>query len=299
MSLISCKLIVSTGPKLQGLPDRSITGEITETYQIFTDDRTERELAIASYLPGNIFDYHPSSNMFIQTYRDVEFKQHVTQPFTGSEWTGTLKYTRRARTKPSAPEEPTANDPFTIAFNFANRQEVLEADRFGNVVQNTIGDKFDTPPMARVNEPTFTISRTEYYNPISKLMNYNPKYGAVNESAIWGFNPRTLLLNIGADYNSDSSWSVKYQFTFNYDTWDYSTLNAGYYFLTAPGSNGVRGRYRILDDTADKKPVQKPQALDADGAVLPKSSPGYFLYWEKALPLDFSALNLPDVTEVW
>ena len=297
MPLVKINLVSSTGPKLQGQPDLSITGEITETYDIFTDDRSENNIVVADYLPGSMFGYYPdSNNMFIQTYRDVEFSKHVTQPFHGSRWTGTLKYTRRSRTKPLTPKWPSPSDPYAISFSFANRQEVLEVDRFGNIVQNTIGDKFDTPPMARVNEPSFMISRTEFYNPISKLMNYSPKYGAVNSNGIWGFNPRTLLLNIGAEYKSDSGWSVKYQFTFNYDTWDYSTLNAGYYEISG---SPTPERKRILDDTADEKPIQKPKALSDSGSVLPDGSPGYFLYWEKALPLDFYSLGLPNITTVW
>jgi len=146
MSLHSINLSSSTGPKLTGLPDLTISGEITEVYQIFVDDRSESNIAVANYLPLTLFSPHPESNMFVQTFRDVEYKQHINQPFHGSEWEGTLKYTRRARTKPSVPQEPSPNDPYQISFNFSHRQEVLSVDRYGNFVKNSAGDLYDSPP---------------------------------------------------------------------------------------------------------------------------------------------------------
>lgn len=251
MSVLDIKRTKTTGPKLQGNADRSISGEITDEFQIIMSESPDVEgnIIVANELPGVLFGTHPDSNMFVQTYRDVEFVSKITQPGRGFIWNGTVKYTRRSRTRPQTPEPPLPNTPYSISFSFANRQEVLEVDRFGEVVCNSVGDKFDTPPMARVNEPTFTITRQEFWNPLQKLINYNPKYGAVNGNGIWFFNPRTLLLTIGADYQSEQGWTVKYQFTFNYDTWDYNALNAGYYFVDS------NEKKRILDDTVDQRPV--------------------------------------------
>jgi len=280
-------------------PDGLFSGEITAEYEINCTEPIGKNLSVVDYLPGYLGQSHPDGNMFVQTFRDVEYIDKVTQPFVGTRWRGEVKYTRRSFQRPEYPEQPSVFTPYSIAFNFANRQEVLEVDRFGNVVANSLGDKFDTPPMARVNETTFTISRNELWNPIQKLINYNPKYGAVNADPMWFFNPRTLLLSIGAQVSigadgvSQNGWNVSYKFDFNYDTWDYSALNAGYFAMD--GSDKVR----LLDDTDDKRPIQKPKALNASGEVLGESDPAEFLFWEKSIPMNFSALNLPNITAVW
>jgi len=241
-----------------------------------------------------MYSPHPESAMYVQTFRNMTKNIGVvTQPAIGFAWDGVVKYTRRPRTRPQHPEPPTLATPYTIAFNFNSRQEVLEVDRFGNMVANSIGDKFDTPPMARVNEPAFTISRSEWWNPLQKLMDFNPKYGAVNANPFWIFNARTLYLQIGASYHSENGWSLQYQFSFNYDTWDYSALNAGYF--KKEGGEKVR----ILEETVDKKPVQKPKALTLLGEIVAENAPGHMLWWEKAVPMNFSVLNLPNIMEVW
>ena len=272
----------------------SFSGELIEEYFINCEEGVGKNLVVVNYLPGGEGQPHPDSPMYVQTFRNVVYDKKLSQSHHGLyRWNGEIRYTRRPRTRPENPEPPSAATPYTISFNFANRQEVLEVDRFGYVVANSIGDKFDTPPMARVNEPTFTISRQEAWNPVQKLMNYNPKYGAVNATGIWYFDPRTLLLSIGANYNSDGGWNVSYQFSFNYDTWDYSALNAGYFAIDGGE------RTRLLDDTTDARPIQKPKALTLAGQVLNETDPGHFLFWEKAEPMDFYALNLPDITMVW
>ena len=303
MALTEISVSKQSGPALALNPDGTMTGKIRVEFDILTDQYNDDTLVAASYLPGVLGGIYSlgnsTSQLYTQTLRDAEKICNTTDTKeNGSKFRGILEYTRRARTTPDVPSPPTAATPFTIDVSLTQRQEALDADRFGNPVVNSAGDRFSRPPMAKVGEIKWMINRQEEVNPVFKIIDYSPRYGCVNDSMIWGFPPRTLWLLITAKYSNQSGWSVTYNIEYNSETWDYNILDEGFFTLGPPDpQSGARERIQILDETKDNKPKQKPTLLNGNGG-LAASTVAYFLYFEKAVPLNFYLLNLPDISTV-
>ena len=300
MSLTKITPVKQSGPKETLLQDGTITGKIRIEYIIETDNYNDDTLIASSYLPWFLGAFYQFGDiqtaMYIQTMRDAEKLGNTTNNIdNGSVFRGWVEYTRRPRTELVNPPPPSENDPVTIDVSLSQRQESLDYDRFGNLVQNSVGEMFDKPVVAKVGEMKWQITRNEYINPVLKFIVYSPKYGCVNEYAIWGFPPRTLWLVICPKYSTGGGWSVTYSIEYNSETWDYTALDEGFHYLETTGGETVKAA--ILEDTIDRKPVKKPKRLDGAGNIAGDGE-YYFHQYEKAVPLNFAFLNLPDISMI-
>jgi hypothetical protein len=151
--------------------------------------------------------------------------------------------------------------------------------------------KFNPPPTYRKAVSVYSLSRTEYVNPIAKANIYR---NVVNSDIFHGAAPGTVLMDsISPSKNKDGHWEVSYKFKFNPDGWQIELLDIGTMELDDDGKLRT-----ILD--AESHAIQEPVKLDGNGHALEdQSEAGVNVgpFWAyKALP--FNALNIPDFSQV-
>ena len=210
----------------------------------------------------------------------------------------TVEYTG-IQIKKVDPEEPFSPN-FSLSTGVQTGQEPIHYDIDGNVIANSAGDIFSDPVIAETETSNFSITRTEYVNPISKQREYSDRYGIVNETAIWGYRARTLRLTITSSYSIQSGWDVTYNFLYKSETWDYTTLDRGFDELIAsdPQQPGVRIKSPILvDDNGSPVPITSPAALDGNGKRTANELAAK-LSFVRCAERDFTLLGLPNIDQV-
>jgi hypothetical protein len=329
------ELIRKDGHAQEEMTARSgFSGEIVANYIIITDNPMDDENVAVGYLPqryGQSYNLpeSPPNKMFVQTLReavklgvDNRFKQQ------GSIFEGTLKYTRLSRTEfPDYPQPPSpvVDDSFRITAGFETQKVPLEfaylvhndTGVIGSKlwpVQNTLSLPFDVLPEREITESTWSISRTEYFNPVAKMQFFNSGGGAVNRYPIWGYDERQLHVTISSSYSANSSWSVEYRFKAREATFDYFILNTSQFELSpdvTPNINLPLGHFEnsgtgdnvpIKDRTSEQLDVKTAVPITSDGkAVQTKDTRREFFYrrYNYNFLADFSLLALPNIAAIW
>jgi len=340
-------LIRRDGQSREELTARSgFTGEITANYIIVTDNHLDDENVARGFLPqgyGQSYNLpeSPPNPMFVQTHREaVKLGTDSRYAQQGSIFEGILKYTRLPRTEfPEQPQppEPVVDSSFRIVSGFETRMVPLETaylvhNETGVVsnklwpVQNTLSLPFDTLPEREISESTWTVSRTEYYNPVDKMRFFNQAGGAVNRDPIWGYGSRCVRVTVGASYTAGSSWSVEYRFKAREETFDYFILNTSQ-FEFAPGLSpqpplyipsqelpmgyGEAGRkitrkmrVTIKDMTEEELNVKTAVPITSGGYAVALQDDDikrefHYRRYNYNFIADFSLLALPDISLIW
>lgn len=206
----------------------------------------------------------------------------------------TVEYTGIQNTPPD-PEEPYSST-FTVSMGEETGQEPIIYDGNENLILNSADDLFDTPPVVQTGATTFTITRSEYVNPVVKKQNYSDKYGVVNSDTIWGFPPRTLRIQITTDYSKDSGWTVSYTFKHNPETWDIKITDKGYNYYEGTGENRIK-KQAVVDENGEPVPVHEPIALNGSGGKTTNDQAAV-LSWRRCKEMSFAALNLPNIAGI-
>ncbi|MDR1957864.1 MAG: hypothetical protein LBQ54_02270 [Planctomycetaceae bacterium] len=192
--------------------------------------------------------------------------------------------------------DPSENDPFTVNVKVERKQYAMQRDFDGNIVRNSAGQPFDTPPMMDFLYPVFSISRTEYRNPTRNIVAFLDR---VNSHPFWGFDPEQVWLKeftVGTSINSyvgNPSWNVTYEIAVNLSGsgWDLDVLDAGVKYLKETSEGSILA---VITDTENKLEVTEPQLLNGSGGLLPKNESPVYLHFKNHFTADFNLLKIPN-----
>jgi len=183
---------------------------------------------------------------------------------------------------------PSVDDKFSISTDVEYIEVPFERDvRTGKQITNSAGQKFNPPVTYRKAITVYTLSRTEFINPILKSRVYR---NAVNSDAWYGADPGTVLMDsISPGKEKDSYWEVSYKFKYNPDGWQIYILDTGTMQKDSAGSLSA-----ILDK--EQVAVQEPVKLDGNGKALEdQTQDGVDIgpHWS-FVELPFAPLDIPD-----
>ncbi|GHT26800.1 hypothetical protein FACS18942_04910 [Planctomycetales bacterium] len=187
---------------------------------------------------------------------------------------------------------PANNDKFSISSDVEYKEMPFEKDvRTNAFIVNSAGQKFIPPVSYRKAVTVYSLTRTEYINPIAKSRIYR---NVVNSDTWYGAAPGTVLMDsISPSKEKDGHWTVSYKFKYDPDGWEIYILDTGTMQKDSSGKLSA-----ILDK--EQAAVQEPVKLDGSGHPLDdQSSDGTDLgpFWAyKEMP--FAALNIPDFSTI-
>lgn len=172
-----------------------------------------------------------------------------------------------------APEEDD-NDPTTTRTVWSIAPQIqsryIIRDRHGKLIVNTAGQPFDggIPVDVRLGSITATRRKDAAGYDMSAVL---ANSGKVNSVAFLGGAPGTVQVDISAQERYEGAyhyWEETYTFSYDPLGWKPKQVNAGFFQLD--GGNLVRIVNSDLGDTNDpESPVQEPEPLDEDGALVP------------------------------
>jgi hypothetical protein len=199
--------------------------------------------------------------------------------------------------KADDPPDPDEADPFTITPRMEKIELPMEVDLDGNLVRNSAGQKFDTPPMLELFYPVFTVGRTEYGNPCRRMTDFTNR---VNGTPFWGQPPGKVLMKSIMPGTSVTwgapAWQVQYEIAINIyfdflDLWQLEILDMG--MQERSDENGFEhGFYNTtpLKAILDKqgKEVTQPVPLDGKGKKLPEKGEPIWFWHRKRYEADLN-----------
>lgn len=300
MATITKQIITGqTASQEMSITDGKGSSVVTVTWQVETSSYADQGVDCVEAFPVKRGMVYNVDNVRRETLictkvtaKKVNLNSQTPQPTSVFEVNVEYSGIQSSMPDPPEPYSPT----FSLSMGVQTGQEAILYDSSNNLIANSAGDLFDTPAIAETEMASFSITRSEYVNPISKQREYGDKYGVVNSAAIWGYAARTLRLVITSDYSSDSGWTVSYNFRYNSDTWDIQLTDRGFNYMTGTGTNRVK-RKAVVDENGEPVPVHEPVALDGSGNIT-SSQNAAIIRRRRCAEKDFGTLGLPDITGV-
>lgn len=258
-------------------------GSITRTFLVTTDTAADGPVEVASALPVQLGDLHPSAT------------SHTLQRITCSpiavpslHWFASCEYSRLANNIDD--DANPLNVPVEVSCRGVKVTKSPLRDLDGLAFINTAGDPLDETPQIERSYPVVTFKRNEAaFSYATHMERYLDK---VNSGSFMGADTGTVKCSdLSADKKFKDQmtyWEVRYEFSFNPDGWQPNILNEGYYYLD--GAN----KKRCVD--VDGRDVASPAPLSVDGEQIPSSGiPDdlYFLPFRMFDSVNFNLLGLP------
>lgn len=276
-------------PNREGEQSDDWTQTITIKALVVTDNRADGPITVFSsplvprlwtqYLAGNESHLEYGGPYLLLSKRKVTEKELI-QETGGSLWELELEYTTHKVQKYENP----LDQPVRYSLEWAQYDRVVEKDKDGNPLVNTIGDLFTDPPYKEEDaRPVLRAYRNE--PDVATRINFIASFrNALNSDSFHGMAPRTCRMrNItsgdlqtqnGVDY-----YKFTYEIEFNEDTWDPDILNRGH---RAKDSNG-----KIYD-----LPKKEVRNLKQDGTVVGPDDDPYYINFKIRNEKAFSDLNI-------
>ena len=200
-------------------------------------------------------------------------------------WLVTVEYTTAEESSCSdiSNDDPMA-EPAVITVSGSDFQAIAIKDKDGNAVKNSAGDAFDPPVMKNDSHLTLRIEKNVATLDLNFLSDYA---NAVNTDTFFGLTARKWLArpaNAQQVYRGDCDpyWKISMEFLSNFDQWDFSVLDQGFFKLDAGK------RKRIAPDGVHGS---KPSLLDGAGAVLAVGAAEVYLDFRVYKELPFADLG--------
>jgi hypothetical protein len=186
---------------------------------------------------------------------------------------------------------------------------VARYDYFGKKILNSAGQPFDPPPQYDRRIVTYSISRTEYNNPLKRCLDYG---GTVNSKKLWGLDPFTILITeikasksivYSGRNQGKTAWNVTYELAVDTAVhgqdkdgediygWQTAAIDCGRKTLVSQ-SNGNYALESIRDGQGLE--FDEPQRLDGQGKRLDDGLPDVYLCYMLHPQANLFLLCLPN-----
>lgn len=243
---------------------------------------------------------------FAQTYKADPIERIVYGGRDCWKWQVTVtwssKSTERAKTSPRL--NP-IDDPPVISGSFLGERVTAIRDKDGNPIVNAAAEPYlDSPPTVLGNTDTLRIS---YHTAQIDLAQRAQYVGAVNQSTIWGLQPRQALLtrwDYSVKYAGDLEYIAhSFEFHIKFDETPASNVCKGEGLADKPGwytilPNRGYSPYKIADDYNSKtlkrdgedNPVTTPVSLLCNGTENTDPATEYWNVFAVEKERDFTAI---------
>lgn len=168
---------------------------------------------------------------------------------------------------------------------------IVEKDRFGTAITNTVGDAPDDA--FEEIDPVLILCGSKNYGSLDEVIEIGQEYHrSVNSTKFRKAEPRCarmLPLQVSdVQFEGNTEFiSATFRFAYNPSTWDREYLNRGWRYRPAAGQPPV--------DALDKKtklPPMAPVKLAADGTLLADGAAPHFVKREVLTPKNYNDLDL-------
>ena len=285
-----------------GASDFGVGGKVSLKYTVFSNDRTQDDaFAVLGY---SSVPRIGSRYLFGSTIRnDYIAKSAKPSPGKlfgnkGRVWEIEVFYDNAHST--AEQPEPSETDPCTVSMRTERIKQVMTHDINGVRICNSAGEPFDTPIEWEFLIPVFTIQRSEYTNPMQRVIGHTER---VNDLPFWGMDiGQVCVLSVIPStefrYGDQSLvWRVTYDIGVNLagTGWQLEMLDCGKKQIsskTIQNGKPMVNLEAILD--ANGHEVDKPQLLDGAGKLLATGAEPAYLHFEKRYMANHNVLSLPN-----